>query len=132
MRRKILILVMVLLFGCEFQMKDSDIERLRIEKQAAASEQTAAMMKDQSEVFERLMISQNQIIKAAVGNRQDILPYILMMVACLSIGIGALVLALFLLKNNGNREPVIYVINNSERPETGAQITYNPCSYEGV
>jgi len=120
MRRTFFILVMVVLSGCEFQVKDSEVERLRIEQQAAASEQTAAMMKDQAATFERVIIAQNQVLSAAIGNRHDILPYILMMIACVGIGIGALLVALFVLKDRRPAQPMIYVINPDDVYQIGA------------
>jgi hypothetical protein len=114
------LLLLILFSGCEFQMKDSEVERLRIEQQAAASEQTAAMMKDQAATFERVIIAQNQVLSAAIGNRHDILPYILMMIACVGIGIGALLVALFVLKDRRPAQPMIYVINPDDVYQIGA------------
>jgi len=116
------LLLLILFSGCEFQMKDSEVERLRIEQQAAASEQTAAMMKDQAATFERVIIAQNQVLSAAIGNRHDILPYILMMIACVGIGIGALLVALFILKDRRPEpaQPMIYVINPDDVYQIGA------------
>lgn len=119
-----IIAICFLLFsGCEFQTKDSEVEKLRIANQKAAAELQAAVLKHQAESFERVLnqqseaygktiseiTAQNKAVVSAVS-KQDLAPY-LMMIFCMGIAIGCLVLCLFLLNRTSDIQERVFVLN---------------------